>query len=81
MPTGKWNSWSVVKAVPTGEEIPEQTLDWLKAYAVEHKIPLLFEKRLLKDGQYHGLKKLGYGPPAFLRDVELAIGPDDIFNL
>ena len=76
----KWGRWSVVKAVPTGEFIPEDTLEWLKAYARQKGKPLLFEKRLLKDGNFHGMKKLGYGPPEFLVDVENAIGPEDIMS-
>jgi hypothetical protein len=76
----KWNGWNVVKAVPTGECIPEDTLEWLKAYAREKGIPLLFETRLLKDGKFHGLRKLGYGPPDFLHTVENAIGSDDIMT-
>jgi len=76
----KWNAMSIVKAVPTGEEIPEETLEWLKAHARENNIPLLFQKNLLKDGKYHGFKNLGYGPPPFLERVKLNIDPDDIMR-
>jgi len=77
----KWNGWSIVKAVPVGVAIPEETLEWLKAYARENKKPLLFQENLLKDGQYHGIRNVGYGPPAFQEHVRKAIGPEDIMQL
>ena len=79
--TWKWNGWTVVKAVPAGECIPDDTLEWLKAYAREKGIPLLFSTRLLKDGQFHGHRKLGYGPADFIHAVENEIGPEDIMTL
>jgi hypothetical protein len=77
----KWNGWSIIKAVPTGETIPEETLEWLKAYARDNKIPLLFQYNLKKDGRYYGQKNMGYGPPAFLKQVEVSVGPEDIMTL
>jgi len=71
----------MVKAVPTGDCIPEETLEWLKAYAREKGIPLLFSTRLLKDGKFVGRKMLGYGPPDFIHAVKNAIGPEDIMTL
>jgi len=77
----RWNGRTVVKAVPAGECIPDDTLEWLKAYAREKGIPLLFSTRLLKDGQFVGSKLLGYGPPDFVHAVKNAIGPEDIMTL
>lgn len=77
----KWNGWSIVKAVPTGVCIPEETLDWLMAYAREKKMPLLFQENLLLDGKYHGIRNRGYGPPAFVEHVKNAIGPEDVMTL
>ena len=77
----RWRGWAVVKAVPVGESIPEDTLEWLKSHAREKGVPLLFSERLLKDGKFHGTKRLGYGPPRFLSDVENAIGGEDIMVL
>ena len=77
----KWHGRTVVKAVPIGECIPEDTLEWLQTYAREKGIPLLFSKRLLKDGEFVGSKLLGYGPPDFIHAVENALTPEDIMTL
>jgi len=68
-------------AVPTGPLIPEETMEWLMAYAREHKIPLLFQENLVRDGKYYGFKNRGYGPPAFKEYVKNSIGPEDIMRL
>ncbi len=77
----RWNGRAIVKAVPTGERIPQDTLEWLKAYAREKAIPLMFPVRLLKDGKFHGRKMLGYGPPDFIHAVENMITHEDIMTL
>ncbi|MFC1719853.1 hypothetical protein ACFL00_01770 [Pseudomonadota bacterium] len=77
----KWNGWSIVKAVPTGACIPEETMEWLMAYAREHKIPLLFQENLVLNGKYHGVRHRGYGPPAFQEHVKISVGPEDIMRL
>lgn len=76
----KWNGWNIIKAVPTGEAIPDETMEWLKAYARKNNIPLLFQYNLVKDGRYYGQKYMGYGPPAFLKHVEASVGIDDIIQ-
>ncbi len=76
----KWNEWNVIRAVPTGERIPEDTLEWLKAYARENNIPLLFIENMFKDGKYYGLSQTGYGPPAFTHAVKNEIHPEDILK-
>jgi hypothetical protein len=67
--------------VPTGPRIPEVTIEWLMAYAREHKIPLMFQENLVLNGEYRGIRNRGYGPPAFKEYVETAIGPEDIMRL
>ena len=69
------------QAVPTGAVIPEETLQWLMAYAREKKIPLLFQENLVLDGKYSGVRNRGYGPPAFVEHVKTAVGPEDIMRL
>ena len=70
----------VVFATPTGKTIPEDTLEWLKAYARKHSIPLLLRENVMKDGKYTDRKKMGYGPPSFIQAVKDAVGPDDIIR-
>jgi hypothetical protein len=69
-----------ISAVPTGQEIPEATLEWLKAYARERSKPLVFCKWIVKNGQFVGMEKLGYGPPSFVQMVKMQVGPEDIIN-
>ena len=74
----KWGGWRIIYASPTGERIPEKTLDWLMAYAREHKIPLMYRENLMEEGKLPGHKRLGYGPPAFLEAVKNSMSLDDI---
>ena len=76
----QWQRWRIVVAIPTGPEIPHATLEWLKAYAREHGIPLLFDLRLMQDGKYIGVKEMGYGPPDFVDAVKHIILPQDVFT-
>lgn len=76
-----WLRWHTVLATPTGAEIPADTLEWLKAYAREQGVPLVFHQRLMENGKYVGAKKLGYGPADFVAAVKLGIGPEDIFSM
>ena len=76
-----WNGWTVIRATPTGAEIPGATLDWIKAYAVRLNIPLMIQQNLVEDGQYGAAKILGYGPPEFVAEVRNAINVDDIIKL
>ena len=77
----KWNGRRVIKGIPTGKSIPEKTLNWLKAYTRESSVPLIFGERLYEDGKYLGIKRIGYGPPDFLRAVEAEIAPEDVMAL
>jgi hypothetical protein len=74
-----WMSRKAIRAVPVGKKIPSDTLEWLKAYAREQSLPLLFSEFLFKEnGELIGKRKIGYGPPSFIREVETSIEPDDI---
>ena len=74
----KWREKKVIRAVPTGQKIPENTLEWLRALARELSLPLLYSEHIFEDNVYIGKKKLGYGPAAFIRAVETEVGPEDI---
>jgi len=65
-----WQDQKVINAVPVGNKIPERTLDWLKAHAQEQGRPLMFVERIFENGQFTGVKCMGYGPPAFRKQVE-----------
>jgi hypothetical protein len=64
-----WQGQKVISAIPVGRLIPEPTLDWLKQYAQAHQRPLIFYERLLADGAFSGLKRFGFGPAEFRRQV------------
>jgi len=75
-----WEGKKVINATPTGEKIPSGTLKWLMAFAREHSLPLVFNEYLFRDGKYAGLKRKGYGPPSFIREVDTRIKPEDIMK-
>jgi len=77
----KWHGWNVIRAIPTGEKIPADTLEWLMAFSRELSMPLLFNEYISKNDRFMGIKKIGYGPPSFIRAVETAIEPEDIMML
>jgi hypothetical protein len=76
-----WEGECVISATPVGRSIPERTLDWLKAYAQNHRRPLIFYERIESGGAFTGLKRFGFGPPGF-RDKVARIaersGLDDV---
>jgi hypothetical protein len=74
----KWHDKKVIRAVPTGNKIPADTLEWLQALARELSLPLLFSEHIFENNVYIGKKKLGYGPPSFIRAVETEVGPEDV---
>ena len=74
----KWQGRNVIRAIPTGEKIPADTLEWLMAFSREQSLPLLFAEYIFKNDRYTGIRKIGYGPPSFIRAVETAVGPEDI---
>lgn len=74
----RWKGIKVINAVPTGEEIPPKTLEWLRAFAVSKSTPLIFSKHPIRDGEFAPSFKTGFGPPAFVKAVKEAIGEDDV---
>ena len=73
-----WEGELVISAVPVGVEIPAKTLEWLQSYARQHQRPLIFYTRLVENGEFAGMKRLGYGPPAFRQKVaEMSLVPAD----
>jgi hypothetical protein len=73
-----WHGRKIIRAVPAGEKIPFDTLEWLKGYAREQSLPLLFVEFIFKNGKHIGIRRVGYGPPSFVRAAEVAIEPEDI---
>ena len=74
-----WNGRKVIRAVPTGEKIPADTLEWLMALSRELLLPLLFSEHRFKDGRFMSKKMLGYGPKSFIEAVKTEPGTDDVF--
>lgn len=64
-----WEGELVISAVPVGAEIPPHTLSWLQAYARTHQRPLIYYQRVEENGEFNGVKRLGYGPPQFREKV------------
>lgn len=77
----KWHGREVIRAFPTGEDIPAPTLEWIKGMAVKTGLPLLYEKHEFNDGVFARTKILGFGPPEFVQAVKDTIRPGDIFTL
>jgi hypothetical protein len=68
--------------MPTGTEIPQEAMERVMALAREQTRPLIAHKFVFSDdGSYEGYKNIGYGPPWFIEQVQLAIGEEDIFHL
>ena len=74
----KWRGKQVINASPVGKTIPSDTMEWLMAFAREYSLPMVFSEFLFEGGKYLGVKRTGYGPPSFIRDVESLILPEDI---
>jgi len=74
----RWKGIKVITAVPTGEEIPPKTLEWLRAFAIRTSTPLIFAQNPIREGKFAATTKTGFGPPAFVKAVKEAIGPEDI---
>lgn len=77
----KWHGRNVIKAVPTGEKIPVDTLEWLMAFSREQSIPLIFCEHISENGKFVGKRQIGFGPPSFIHAVETEIEPEDIMQL
>lgn len=77
----KWRDWDVILAVPVGESMPPESLEWLRLHARESRLPLIFDERIMKDGEYVGARARAFGSPAFADAVKYGIGSEDIFRM
>lgn len=75
----QWHGRKVIRAVPTGEKIPPDTLEWLMALSRRQNTPLVFSEHDFVDGKFVRKRKLGYGPPEFIHAVKTEPGPEDVF--
>lgn len=76
----KWQKWDVIRVLPTGDRIPAQTLEWVKNYARDNRIPLIFVENVFRDGRWVAVKRTGYGPPDFVHAVKNEIVPTDVLK-
>lgn len=74
----RWKGIKVIATVPTGEKIPQETLNKLRTFAKVNGIPLMFSENPLKDGVFGKTVKTGYGPTEFVAAVRDSVGEDDV---
>ena len=77
----KWRGWPIIDAIPTGPTIPEESVEWLKSYAQEVRVPLILRDYLQRGEKYVGQRTRGFGPPAFCDTVKYGIGEQDIIRM
>lgn len=77
----KWRDWNVVYAIPAGQSVPAESLEWLRLAAQKLRIPLVFHERIVEGGEFPSYKVRGFGPPAFADAVKYAIGPEDVVTM
>ena len=63
-------SWKMVRAIPTGERIPEETYNFLLEHAKSKQLPFSFLERELVDGEEVLASDKALGPPAFTQEVK-----------
>ena len=76
-----WRDWKVLRAIPTGESIPPDSLEQLRLIAQKFEKPLLFYERILEDGEFVGVNQLAYGSTSFAKDVERYGGGESRFSI
>jgi len=64
-----WHGHVIMSAVPVGRAIPAPALEWLKNYAREHKRPFIYFEHNVVNGVFRGMRRFGFGPEQFRRDV------------
>lgn len=77
----KWHAWDVIRAVPAGREVPQETLPFLRQLAERTGKPVLFYERLESDGEFTGRKRFAFGSRRFAEAVKYAIEPEDVFKM
>ncbi|MDX1460664.1 MAG: hypothetical protein R3348_06355 [Xanthomonadales bacterium] len=65
----KWGTWSVIRAVPAGERVPQKSLQWLERYARSRKIPLLVKEYKLGEDGFVGVRTRAFATPEFAKAV------------
>jgi hypothetical protein len=73
-----WKGFEVTWAVPVGEKIPEDTLDWLINQVRETGIPLLYIERVIENGVVKQTKSMFAGSPSLFETAKLSLDPEDI---
>ena len=73
----RYENWRIILATPAGWVIPQDTLEWLMAYAKAQSIPLVYIENLHKNGVYTHFKRSGYGPSDFIRSIQESTEPFD----
>ncbi|EED35419.1 conserved hypothetical protein [Luminiphilus syltensis NOR5-1B] len=74
-----WYEWKVIRAIPTGPEVPPETLEWLRQRAMEQKAPLIFKEFHLENGEYTGVAEKAMGPPEFTAEAKTRVHMGDVF--
>lgn len=65
-----WHGYPVDQAVPVGKRIPDQSLQWLKAFAEANMRPLIYSSQIEENGRFLKQQEYtGYGPPAFQAEI------------
>jgi hypothetical protein len=74
----KWQGWKVIRIIPTGETVPEATLERFKALARDTNTPLFIVSFGKRDGEWIQKRELGraYGPPRFVEAVRAALSSE-----
>jgi len=50
----KWRDWNVVMAIPAGQAVPAESLEWLRVHTQNLKLPLVFHVRIMQEGEFSG---------------------------
>ena len=74
-----WYDWEVLRAVPVGEKVPEETFEWLLDHAKAKGIPFMFLEYEIADGKMKSSSVNALGPVAFAEEVKSRPGQKDVF--
>ena len=77
----KSHGWDAILAIPAGNSVPADALEWLRLHAQEQGMPLVFYERRLDDGEYTGVKVRALGPARFAEAIKYYVGPADIVKM
>ncbi len=66
----KWKKWWIMHVLPTGEEIPQATLERLIPIARQARMPMLMVRNEFEGSKCVGHFEQGFGPPDFLEAVK-----------